>query len=92
DGIRDALERPLAGSAIADAASKTKELNKAKKESKDLDDAAISAAAKVAGARKEAEAAAKRQQQAVASLISSMQLEAATVGMTANEQKLYRLQ
>lgn len=41
---------------------------------------------------KEAEAAAKRQQQAVASLISSMQLEAATVGMTANEQKLYRLQ
>lgn len=92
DGIRDALERPLAGSAIADAASKTKELNKAKKESKDLDDAAISAAAKAAGARKEAEAAAKRQQQAVASLISSMQLEAATVGMTANEQKLYRLQ
>ncbi|EPX9594473.1 phage tail length tape measure family protein [Pseudomonas aeruginosa] len=92
DGIRDALERPLAGSAIADAASKTKELNKAKKESKDLDDAAISAAAKVAGARKEAEAAAKRQQQAVASLISSMQLKAATVGMTANEQKLYRLQ
>ncbi|HHZ8243571.1 TPA: phage tail length tape measure family protein [Pseudomonas aeruginosa] len=92
DGIRDALERPLAGSAIADAASKTKDLNKAKKESKDLDDAAISAAAKVAGARKEAEAAAKRQQQAVASLISSMQLEAATVGMTANEQKLYRLQ
>ncbi|HGK6852339.1 TPA: phage tail length tape measure family protein [Pseudomonas aeruginosa] len=92
DGIRDALERPLAGSAIADAASKTKELNKAKKESKDLDDAAISAAAKVAGARKEAEAAAKRQQQAVASLISSLQLEAATVGMTANEQKLYRLQ
>ncbi|HBO5682160.1 TPA: phage tail length tape measure family protein [Pseudomonas aeruginosa] len=92
DGIRDALERPLAGSAIADAASKTKELNKAKKESRDLDDAAISAAAKAAGARKEAEAAAKRQQQAVASLISSMQLEAATVGMTANEQKLYRLQ
>lgn len=92
DGIRDALERPLAGSAIADAASKTKELNKAKKESKDLDDAAISAAAKAAGARKEAEAAAKRQQQAVASLISSMQLEAATVGMAANEQKLYRLQ
>ncbi|EPE2337523.1 phage tail length tape measure family protein [Pseudomonas aeruginosa] len=92
DGIRDALERPLAGSAIADAASKTKELNKAKKESKDLDDAAISAAAKAAGAGKEAEAAAKRQQQAVASLISSMQLEAATVGMTANEQKLYRLQ
>ncbi|EPL9724537.1 phage tail length tape measure family protein [Pseudomonas aeruginosa] len=92
DGIRDALERPLAGSATADAASKTKELNKAKKESKDLDDAAISAAAKAAGARKEAEAAAKRQQQAVASLISSMQLEAATVGMTANEQKLYRLQ
>ncbi|MCT5772444.1 phage tail tape measure protein [Pseudomonas aeruginosa] len=41
---------------------------------------------------KEVEAAAKRQQQAVASLISSMQLEAATVGMTANEQKLYRLQ
>ncbi|HEJ2288972.1 TPA: phage tail tape measure protein [Pseudomonas aeruginosa] len=41
---------------------------------------------------KEAEAAAKRQQQAVASLISSLQLEAATVGMTANEQKLYRLQ
>ncbi|MER1135648.1 phage tail tape measure protein [Pseudomonas aeruginosa] len=41
---------------------------------------------------KEAEASAKRQQQAVASLISSMQLEAATVGMTANEQKLYRLQ
>lgn len=92
DGIRDALERPLAGSAIADAASKTKELNKAKKESKDLDDAAISAAAKVAGARKEAEAAAKRQQQAVASLISSLQLEAATVGMTADEQKLYRLE
>lgn len=92
DGIRDALERPLAGSAIADAASKTKELNKAKKESRDLDDAAISAAAKAAGARKEAEAAAKRQQQAVASLISSMQLEAATVGMTADEQKLYRLE
>ncbi|MBI8653654.1 phage tail tape measure protein [Pseudomonas aeruginosa] len=41
---------------------------------------------------KEAEAAAKRHQQAVASLISSLQLEAATVGMTANEQKLYRLQ
>ncbi|HHH9422873.1 TPA: phage tail tape measure protein [Pseudomonas aeruginosa] len=41
---------------------------------------------------KEAEAAAKRRQQAVASLISSLQLEAATVGMTADEQKLYRLE
>ncbi|RQG50030.1 phage tail tape measure protein [Pseudomonas aeruginosa] len=41
---------------------------------------------------KEVEAAAKRRQQAVTSLISSLQLEAATVGMTANEQKLYRLQ
>ncbi|HCF7146506.1 phage tail tape measure protein [Pseudomonas aeruginosa] len=43
-------------------------------------------------AGKEAEAAAKRRQQAVASLISSLQLEAATVGMTADEQKLYRLE
>ncbi|MFG4397730.1 phage tail tape measure protein [Pseudomonas aeruginosa] len=41
---------------------------------------------------KEVEAAAKRRQQAVASLISSLQLEAATVGMTADEQKLYRLE
>ncbi|WP_134635802.1 phage tail tape measure protein, partial [Pseudomonas aeruginosa] len=41
---------------------------------------------------KEVEAAAKRRQQAVTSLISSLQLEAATVGMTADEQKLYRLE
>ncbi|HEN8542114.1 phage tail tape measure protein [Pseudomonas aeruginosa] len=41
---------------------------------------------------KEVETAAKRRQQAVASLISSLQLEAATVGMTADEQKLYRLE
>ncbi|KSG54786.1 phage tail tape measure protein [Pseudomonas aeruginosa] len=41
---------------------------------------------------KEAQAAAKRRQQAVTSLISSLQLEAATVGMTADEQKLYRLE
>ncbi|ENC9823465.1 phage tail tape measure protein [Pseudomonas aeruginosa] len=41
---------------------------------------------------KEVEAAAKRRQQAVTSLISSLQLEAATIGMTADEQKLYRLE
>ncbi|HCI2709163.1 TPA: phage tail tape measure protein [Pseudomonas aeruginosa] len=41
---------------------------------------------------KEVEAAAKRRQQAVTSLISSLQLEATTVGMTADEQKLYRLE
>ncbi|HCL4036214.1 TPA: phage tail tape measure protein, partial [Pseudomonas aeruginosa] len=35
---------------------------------------------------------AKRRQQAVTSLISSLQLEAATIGMTADEQKLYRLE
>lgn len=106
DGIRDSLERPLAGTAMAGAARQAAALNEAKKEGIALDEDAELAAARAAEASRkaslEAEKAAKKAADeakrraaasaaAIASELTALERAAKVWGMSADEVRVYDL-
>lgn len=102
DGIRDSLERPLAGTAMAGAARQAAALNEVKKEGIALDEDAELAAARAAEASRkaalEAEKAAKkaadeakRRAAAIESELTALERAAKVWGMSADEVKIYDL-
>lgn len=106
DSIRETLDKPLAGTAMADAARQAASLNEEKKKGAALDEAAVLAEArKAAAARKaaeEAEKAAKRASDAarkraeaaaaaIESELTALERAAKVWGMSADEVKVYDL-
>lgn len=106
DGIRDAMERPLAGTAMAGAARRAVALNEVKKEGIALDEAAALAEAHAAAAaqkaadeaekaaKKAADAARKRAEQAAAAIeseLTALERAAKVWGMSADAVKVYDL-